>query len=58
MLGSAQISKLKKTHVIKSQGWEALVGLIVVVIGCYLLWDSFDNRGRKMPWPVSGLAPW
>jgi hypothetical protein len=46
------------THWVKSQGTEIVIGLILVVIGCMLLWDASDNRGRKMPWPVSGLAPW
>lgn len=45
-------------HWIKSQGWEATIGLIILVLGCMLLWDAFDNRGRKMPWPAGGLAPW
>jgi hypothetical protein len=47
-----------KGHWMKSQGWEMALGLLVVVIGCTLLWDATDNRGRKMPWPASGLAPW
>jgi hypothetical protein len=45
-------------HWIRSQGWEMLVGFVVVIIGCVLLWDAFDNRGRKMPWPLGGMAPW
>jgi hypothetical protein len=47
-----------KGHWIKSQGWEAVIGILVVIAGCVLLWDAFDNRGRKLPWPASGLAPW
>lgn len=48
----------KNHHWIKSQGWEGAIGVIFLVLGCMLLWDAFDNRGRKMPWPASGLAPW
>ena len=47
-----------KGHWIKSQGTEILVGLVILVIGCMLVWDGTDNRGRKLPWPASGLAPW
>jgi hypothetical protein len=47
-----------KGHIIQNRGTEFFVGLIVAIIGMYLLWDCFDNRGKKMPWPMSGLAPW
>lgn len=42
----------------KSRPKEIVLGFLLVIVGCYLLWDAFDNRGKKMPWPVSGLAPW
>jgi hypothetical protein len=45
-------------HWIKSQHAEIFLGFILVIVGCVLLWDGFDNRGRKMPWPLGGLAPW
>ena len=48
----------KGHHWINNRAAEILVGLILVVIGSTLLWDAFDNRGRKLPWPASGLAPW
>jgi hypothetical protein len=47
-----------KGHWIQSQAVECLLGLALVLIGCVLVWDASDNRGRKLPWPVSGLAPW
>jgi hypothetical protein len=50
--------KLPKGHLIKSRFWESVIGILLVVLGCYLLWDAWDNRGSKMPWPASGLAPW
>jgi hypothetical protein len=45
-------------HWIQSRGWEVTVGLALAIIGLTLLWDAFDNRGRKLPWPAGGLAPW
>jgi hypothetical protein len=45
-------------HFIEDRKIEIIIGIIVAVIGCYLLWDAFDSRGKKMPWPMSGLAPW
>lgn len=45
-------------HWIKSQGIEATVGILLMVIAGVLIWDAFDNRGRKLPWPASGMAPW
>ena len=45
-------------HYIQHRGWEFAIGILLAVIGMALLWDCFDNRGKKMPWPLSGLAPW
>lgn len=42
----------------RNRAWEMAIGFAFVVIGCILLWDAFDNRGKKMPWPISGLQPW
>ena len=53
------LKRLKpKGHPIENRIVSATVGLIVAVIGLYLLWDAFDGRGKKLPWPASGLAPW
>lgn len=48
----------KGKHWIASQGTEAVVGIVLILVGCMLCWDAFDNRGRKLPWPASGIAPW
>lgn len=45
-------------HLIQNRMAEVVIGLVIALVGMYLLWDSFDNRGKKMPWPMSGLAPW
>jgi hypothetical protein len=45
-------------HLIESRPKEILLGLALFIIGCALLYDAFDNRGKKMPWPAGGLAPW
>jgi len=37
---------------------EIVAGSILALIGLCLLWDAFDGRGKKLPWPASGLAPW
>lgn len=45
-------------HLIANRVVEMWVGLLLALIGLCLLWDAFDGRGKKMPWPASGLAPW
>lgn len=37
---------------------EIALGLLAFVIGCILIYDAYDARGKRMPWPASGLAPW
>lgn len=45
-------------HLIKDRKIEIVLGLVLFFVGCLLLYDSFDARGKKMIWPLSGLAPW
>jgi hypothetical protein len=47
-----------KGHVIENRWGECALGFVALVIGAYLVWDAFDNRGHKLPWPLSGLAFW
>lgn len=54
------LSKLMRNrgHFIESRSKEATIAIILTLVGLALLWDAFDNRGKKLPWPASGLAPW
>lgn len=45
-------------HFIADRTTELVLGFIFIAIGGFLLWDAFDNRGKKLPWPLSGLAFW
>lgn len=47
-----------KGHFIQDRKLEIIVGIILFMIGSLLLWDAFDGRGRKMPWPGGAIAPW
>lgn len=40
------------------RGAEILFGVVFSIIGLWLLWCAFDNRGKEMIWPFSGLMPW
>lgn len=48
----------KRGHFMDNRGKEILVGAVLSIIGLVLLWDAFDGRGKKLPWPVSAAAPW
>jgi hypothetical protein len=45
-------------HFFKNRRMEILIGAILFLAGCLLLYDAYDARGKKMPWPAGGLAPW
>lgn len=45
-------------HFIKDRKVEIIVGLILFLAGGVMLWDAFDGRGRKMPWPGGAIMPW
>lgn len=40
------------------QRTEMVIGFFLAIVGLILVWDAFDNRGKKLPWPLSGLLPW
>jgi hypothetical protein len=45
-------------HFIQSRGTEILVGAVLFLVGALLVWDAFDGRGKKLPWPLGAVAPW
>jgi hypothetical protein len=47
-----------KGHFIRNRQWEIVIGLAITIVGMVLLWDAYDGHNKKMPWPMSGMAPW
>lgn len=47
-----------KGHFIQNRAAEIAVGLALFLIGALLLYDAFDARGKKIPWPGGAIAPW
>jgi hypothetical protein len=50
--------KPRKGHFIQSRKYEILIGLALFIIASMLIWDAFDGRGKKMPWPGGAIMPW
>lgn len=49
---------LPKGNLIKDRKVEILVGLVFFAIGALLIYDAFDRRGKKVPWPGGAILPW
>lgn len=45
-------------HLIKDRRVEITLGLFMFFFGALLLYDAFDARGKKIPWPGGAIAPW
>lgn len=45
-------------HFLKSRKAEIIIGVILFLVGALLVYDAFDGRGKKMPWPMGAIAPW
>jgi hypothetical protein len=43
---------------IRPRWFEIVIAVALVLAATYLLMDAFDAQGKKMPWPLSGLAWW
>jgi hypothetical protein len=47
-----------RDHFIRDRKCEIIIGLALFVIGSLLLYDAFDGRNKKVPWPGSVFFPW
>lgn len=45
-------------HFIQSRKWEIIIGVAFFLIGACLMYDAFDARGKKVPWPGGAILPW
>lgn len=48
----------KNYRYVKSQKLEAALGVLFFILGGLLIYDAFDARGKKLPWPIGGILPW
>jgi hypothetical protein len=44
-------------HLMKDRKPEVWLGFLFFALGAYLLWDAYDNRGKKMKWPLGSVMP-
>lgn len=47
-----------KAHIVQDRGVEITLAVILLLLGCVLLWDAFDNRDVDMPWFARWFAFW
>jgi hypothetical protein len=47
-----------KGHFIQNRALEILIGVILFMAGALLVYDAYDGRGKKIPWPGGAIAPW
>lgn len=53
-----KVSPLKPgQHFVKSRKVEIWLGVIAFIVGSYLLWDAYDNRGKNMKFPMGTFMP-
>lgn len=45
-------------HFMQNRKAEIAIGVILFMVGALLVWDAFDGRGKKLPWPLGAVAPW
>lgn len=45
-------------HFMKNRRNEIIIGIVLFMAGALLLYDAFDARGKKLPWPAGAVAPW
>lgn len=59
MADETNMNPLKpKGHFIENRTTEMILGLVLFVVGAFLLYDAFDGRGKKLPWLANAITPW
>lgn len=53
-----RLLKPRGGHFIQDRKTEIFLGVFLFLAGALLLYDAFDARGRKLPWPAGAIAPW
>ena len=48
----------KDHHVFQDRKIEIILGVFLFAIGALLVYDAFESRGKKIPWPLGLVAPW
>lgn len=49
---------MEAPQLIRSRGSEIFLGLVLFVVGAFLLWDATDGRNQPLPWPLGAVLPW
>ena len=45
-------------YVLQNRGLEIAIAIVLIITGCYLVWDCFDNRGKDLPWYARWFSFW
>jgi hypothetical protein len=45
-------------HFMQNRRAEIFIGVVMFLFGALLVYDAFDGRGKKLPWPLGAVAPW
>lgn len=49
---------MARGHILENRGLEIALAISLIVIGSYLVWDAFDNRGKELPWFARWFSFW
>jgi hypothetical protein len=49
---------IPKNHFMRDRKKEMVIGFVLFLVGCLLLYDAFDARGKRMPMPAGIVTPW
>lgn len=42
----------------QSQTTAIVVGAVFFTVGCLCLYDAWERRGQRTPWPARMFTPW
>jgi hypothetical protein len=51
-------TRLRRHHIIEDRKVEIIIAIGLFIFASLLMFDAFDARGKKLPWPASAIMPW
>lgn len=49
---------MARKHLVDNRNLELALAFTALILGFWMLWDSYDNRDGKVPWFLQWLTFW
>jgi hypothetical protein len=48
---------MSRRHLMRDPGHQVALGAVLFIAAAYCIWDAYEGRGRRRPFPAAVLLP-